>query len=398
MHERGAIVIHNIHEYRRHLKTLLSNKISFVKILHDDIGFDPELLKDMISYAHDIGMKVSCHAYTNKAATEAVVAGADILEHAGDYDDTLLIAIKESGVIVVPTFATAYDSTYENCVDLTDINSGILRTWLEGEKKVIPKMLERGIPLALGSDAGFYCFPMDYLHREIELLREIFGMSMQQLLYSAFVTTPQCLCMENKLGRIAPHYYADFLVYKENPINNFAILRTPSQVWIGGNKVVDITQNVCQLRRLSSTDIMQVATFLSHDYFNCGKLNDCWSLDELVAWISNLSDYSIGAFLNEELIGFCLSHLHIESHKVHLENIFVKQEYRRRGIARQMLDEMIKYYSAMFHKVRFVGLVDTNNISSINLLKDYGFTIGSKMLWMQRNIFTDEKNERKLAT
>ena len=388
-YDRGAIVIKNIDEFEEHLQSLISHSIGFVKILHDDVGFDSMLLKNMISLAHERGMKVSCHAYTNKAATEAVAAGTDILEHVGDYDDALLTAIKDSGVIIVPTFAAAYDSTCENCADLTDINPGVLQTWLDGEKKAIPKLIEKGIPFALGSDAGFYCFPMDYLHREIMLLHDVFGLSMKQIAYAAFVTTPRCFGMENKLGRIAPHYYADFLVYGENPLKNLAILRNPSQVWIGGNKVVDLTQNDFQIRRLVVTDVNQIVTFLSHNYFNCGKLDDHWSEDDLINWVKDNSDYCTGVFLDEEMIGFCLLHHHIQSHKVHLENIFVKEEFRHRGIARRMLDETIKHYSAKHPKVRFVGLVDTGNIPSINLLKNSGFTTGTTMLWMQRNVFDD---------
>ncbi|GHS97382.1 hypothetical protein FACS1894139_04030 [Planctomycetales bacterium] len=389
-YDRGAITIRNISEFKTHIARLHACKIKFVKILHGDNGFATPLLKEMVSVAHDKGMKVSCHAYTNTAATEAVVAGADILEHVGDYDEALLTVIKKNGIIVVPTFAAAYDSTNENCADITDFNSQILQTWLTGEKTVIPKIIEKGIPFALGSDAGFYCFPMDYLHREIELLHSVFKIPMEHLTYVAFITTPQCLGMENKLGQIAPDFYADFLVYEENPLKNFAVLRSPTQVWIGGKKVVDIDVNALQARRLSESDIDNVLKYLSHSYFNCGNLDDRWTFDDLVNWFENESDYCIGVFFDKELIGFCLSHIHIEAHKVHLENVFVKEEYRHRGIARRMLKKTISHYSARSGKIRFVGLVDASNVQSQHLLNRCGFTKGAAMLWLQKNVIKND--------
>jgi len=383
--DRGAIIINNIEEFSKHIHMLLDYNVHFVKILHGDDGFDSNLLKNMVIFAKNKGMMVSCHVYTNKAATEAVAAGVDILEHAGNYDDNLLVKIKEAGIIVVPTFAAAYDSNKDNCANISDVNATVLANWLEGEKIIIPKLIRMNIPFALGSDAGFYCFPMDYLFREIELLHNIFEISIKDILFAALITTPKCLRMEDKLGRISQGYYADFLLYRKNPLKTITMLRNPDQVWIGGEKVVDMEHNPFQLQRLLATNVNDILKYLANNYFNCGKLNDQWSEDELKNWIDNHNDYCIGTFSSGELIGFCLSHFHVESHKVHLENIFVKEEFRHRGIARKMLEDTIRFYQKNNQTIRFVGLVVDGNKPSNHLLSSCNFANGSTMIWMQRN-------------
>ena len=60
-------------------------------------------LCQMIEYAHHNGLLVLTHAYTEKATFDAVMAGTDTFEHAGNYSDDLLNLIKERDVIVIYT-------------------------------------------------------------------------------------------------------------------------------------------------------------------------------------------------------------------------------------------------------------------------------------------------------
>jgi imidazolonepropionase-like amidohydrolase/GNAT superfamily N-acetyltransferase len=384
--DRGAVVIRTSEDFISGINCLTSQNIKFCKIIHSDDGFDYKILTQMITMAHDRGMFVSCHAYTEKAAREATVAGTDCLEHVGDYSDELLQLIKDKGVIVVPTFVAACDSTPDNCGILSDVDKDILKQWLDGEKTVIPKLFAYGINVALGTDSGFPGTPCNSLSREIQLLHNELGVPMKQLLYAAFVVTPRTILMSEKLGRIAPGYFADFQCFRRNPLLNIEDLGHPHEVWVGGRKVDFVTPESVVIRRLVKSDIVSISSYLHYYYFDCGTLDDFWSDEEISCWISNEEDYCTGAFYGGGLIGFCLTHYHKEIKKVHLENVYVIEGFRTQDIARKLLLDAINHYKNPSSRIRFVGLVDIENYPAICLLEKNKFTKGHPTFWMQRNV------------
>ena len=386
--ERGAIIVNEFADFVNGVKHLASNKIKYCKIIHSDDGFSLGLLSQMVDFAHNTGMIVSCHAYTEKAAYEAVMAGTDTLEHAGDYSDKLLNLIKKKNVIIVPTYVSAVDSTAENCKGIADVNESVLREWLDGENKVISKLFKKGIKVAIGTDAGFYDTPLDSLLREIELLHTRFDIPLSTLLYSANIYTAEALGLQEKIGQIAKNYYADFLIYDSNPMGNVDILKEPIQIWIGGERVDNLAGNNIIIRRLTRDNVKEISRNLRNYYFDCAELDDYWSEQEMEEWISDPNDYCTGAFLEDQLIGFTLTHFHKSANKVHLENIFVDEKYRGQEVAKRLLyDVMAHFRSTANRKLRFVGLIDETNTAAVKVLLSSNFTKGHPMYWMQYNSY-----------
>ena len=386
--DRGAIEISNLVDFKKGMKILLYNGIKYCKIINSDYGFEHSLLCQMIDYAHHCGMIVSTHAYTEKAAFDAVTAGTDTLEHAGDYSDELLEQIEKRNVIVIPTYVAAVDSTVENCEELHDVNKDVLAEWLNGENTVIPKLFERNISVGLGTDAGFPGTPFNSLVREIELLHKRFGVSIPRLLYSANITTPRALGAEGNIGRIACGFNADFLIYDRNPLEDISILIHPSQIWLNGKRIDNLAGNHIQIKQLTRNHIRFISENLSHYYFDCAELNDFWTDEELESWIACEEDYSTGAFLDGTMVGFCLTHYHKAVNKVYLENIFVCNDYRGQGIAHRLIFDVIAHYRDLSDKkIRFIGLVDVRNKAAVSVLEKGSFVKGHPMLWMQLNAY-----------
>ncbi|GHU42228.1 hypothetical protein FACS1894190_11310 [Spirochaetia bacterium] len=144
-----------------------------------------------------------------------------------------------------------------------------------------------------------------------------------------------------------------------------------------------------KIKRPSTIDSLAISTYLRHYFFDCASLDDFWTNGEVRNWILNEDDYCAGAYLNDELIGFCLTHYHKETRKVHLENVFVVEKYRRNGIANKLLADAIMFYSKKTKKVRYVGLVNAENIASTKLLEKNGFAYGNSVFWMQKNDTND---------
>ena len=386
--ERGAIEVSNIDDFKNGMKTLLYNEVKYCKIINSDDGFEYELLCQMIEYAHHYRMIVSTHAYTEKAAYEAVMAGTDILEHAGDYSNDLLDLIKEKDIIIIPTYVAASDSTPENCEGLKDVDKTVLSQWLYGENAVIPKLFEKDIKVGLGTDAGFPGTPFDSLLREIELLNTRFDIAIEDILYSAYVVTPQALGASEIIGKIKNGYLADCLVYFRNPLSGLDELKNPDQVWIAGRRIDNRAGNYVKIKRLEINHIPLISDNLRNYYFDCAELDDFWNEQELAAWISTNEDYCIGAFADNQLVGFCLTHYHMAVNKVHLENIYVCEKYRKQGVAKRLLFDIIAHYRELSkNKIRFVGLVDESNEAALSILENANFVKGHPMNWMQLNSY-----------
>lgn len=383
-HNLGGIIVTSYEDFQENIMRLEAEEVLICKFLLGDESFTRDQLIPMMEFAKSRGMMVVSHAYTEKAAQLAVDSGTDTLEHAGDYSDNLIEDIKQKKIIIVPTYISAYDSNVENCEILSDVNSKVIIDWLEGERKVIPKLFGRGLRVGLGTDAGFPGTPCDSLIREITQIKAEFGISIEDLLFSAFVTTPETLNIDN-LGRIEEGYFADFQCFYDNPLVDVeAKLGKPDEVWINGKRVDNDLKPSILLRRLSLCDVNSILPHLN--VFDCGAVEDSWTRPELEDWILNTSDFCLGAFVDNELVGFCLTHFHKQVNKVYLENIFTIETYRRYGISRQLIAQVVNYYRKRSRKVRFIGLVNSRNDAAVNLFIKNSFHQGYQMYWMQRNI------------
>ena len=89
----------------------------------------------------------------------------------------------------------------------------------------------------MGSDAVFTMFGENA--RELEWFVRA-GMNPAQAITAATANGAALLGMEDRLGRIAPGYYADMLAVEGDPLNDIrAVTRGALWVMKGGNVVVD---------------------------------------------------------------------------------------------------------------------------------------------------------------
>lgn len=138
-------------------------------------------------------------------------------------------------------------------------------------------------------------------------------------------------------------------------------------------------------RELTVSDIDEILSLgIKHEEFQCIE-NDFWQKEELFEWISSTNDYCFGAFDEQGLIGYCLSHVNIKINKVQIENIYVAKPYRKKGIAKALLNKVLNKYVKNGTKTRFVILTQFNNNECILLSQSVGFSTGEKMLWLQKN-------------
>lgn len=109
-----------------------------------------------------------------------------------------------------------------------------------------------------------------------------------------------------------------------------------------------------------------------------------WSREQLERWIGAGEDILLGAEVEGKLAGFVLTTLHRPTGKVTWENQLVLSEYRRKGLANGLIDEMrkrLKEKGATY--IHF--LVKTDNVST-RYYENAGFTRGFDFVWFDQNL------------
>lgn len=96
----------------------------------------------------------------------------------------------------------------------------------------------------------------------------------------------------------------------------------------------------------------------------------------------NKSDiYFLTAVFNKEIVGFVIVNLNKSLSKALIENIFVKPDFRGRGIGTTLAETVIK--RAKNERFQFIAvLTPTDDIPAIKTYGKAGFSKGETFLWL----------------
>jgi imidazolonepropionase-like amidohydrolase len=215
------------------------------------------IVQAIVEESHKLGLQAWCHATELETARKSLQAGVDVLVHDlidKEIDDNFLELAKEKNVILIPTMwvFNSYDAVFAKKLDLMkvehllgnpkvigsfydmyelsdkDINDRIMKLWSEN-KPIQPKpqvlsnvkrMLDNGIPLAAGTDAGnIGVVHGPGLFHEFALMSQA-GLSNHDILVSATLNGAKLLNRENELGSIEEGKLADLVILNSNPLEN----------------------------------------------------------------------------------------------------------------------------------------------------------------------------------
>lgn len=229
----------------------------------------PEVLRAIIAEAHRAGLKVSVHCDSAQDVRDAVLFGADGIEHAdqsGLPDETLKL-MAERAVFYTPTLVV-FDASYQRFRSGVETNDPLTRASvipeiLDGLKQSRARMdekaaqaaavrlLERrdtaranvrraaalGVRIVAGTDAGNPAvFHGPSLHRELELLVEA-GLTPLAAISAATLNAAAYLGASDRLGSIEPGKLADLLVVDTDPGTDIGATRKIWMVIKGGHEI-----------------------------------------------------------------------------------------------------------------------------------------------------------------
>ena len=193
-----------------------------------------EELTALIDEAHSSGLKVASHAHGSEGIINALVAGADTIEHASFIDEEgIRLAIENNAALSMDIYVTEY-------ILGEGASAGILEESLEKERMTgatqrsnFRKAVEAGATIVYGTDAGVY--PHGQNAKQLSRMTR-FGMTPLQALQSATTVAAEAMGLGYEVGKIEAGYAADFVAVEGNPIEQIELLEAPSAVIKGGVK------------------------------------------------------------------------------------------------------------------------------------------------------------------
>lgn len=201
--------------------------------------FTVDEMKVMIEEAHKAGRKTATHAQGLQGIKNALYAGIDSIEHGCFLDDECLERMKEQNTFLVPTLCAP------QCIIDKGVENGVAKYAVDKTLKVkdahvesVKKAYEKGIPIALGTDAGT---PFNYHNNtayEMELLARL-DIPNMDILKIATINSARCVGVEKDYGSIEVGKQADLVCLEENPLDDISNVRKIDNVIQSGKIVVD---------------------------------------------------------------------------------------------------------------------------------------------------------------
>jgi len=186
---------------------------------------------------------VAAHCHGKPGIMAAVEAGVRTIEHGTYLDDEACDAMRERGVILVPTRAI-FEDILANLAAVPDYAAAKLTALAGRHAESVSRAIDRGVTIAMGTDIALTGpdRPNSWGTNGAELAHLVrLGMTPLQAVRAATATAPLTLGPQApRAGRLEPGYDADIITVAADPLADIAVLGRPEQVtgvWSKGRRV-----------------------------------------------------------------------------------------------------------------------------------------------------------------
>ncbi len=252
-------VVENPADGRRKVRKLVEMGVDVIKTQDEDLSRAE--LSAIYDEAHNLGMRVATHLFSQKALRTALEAGLgqwDTIEHIGEgaqprYPDDIVNMIIEQQVAMAPTIMAdeglrqiylnrelVHDPAWKQHIP-TDIYADIRASFqhparhplfagavIHRETKMLKlrQLFEAGAAFIVSSDSGSRANPHHIAAaREIYLLHQDVGLSPMEAIMAGTRWAAVVLNQQDNLGTIAEGKLADIIVVDGDPLQNLGDLR-----------------------------------------------------------------------------------------------------------------------------------------------------------------------------
>lgn len=204
-----------------------------------EVRMSAQQVKAVCDRAHASGKKVAAHAQSPEGVRIAAFNGVDTVEHGAPTDEKSIEALKSRGGAMVVTYSpalplAALSPEITKLGDTARYNSGVV---LRGMTKGAHQMSAAGVLVGTGTDASCPFCTQYGTWREAVYFQNAMGVSREKALYTATLGNAEVLGLSSVTGSIAVGKSADFILLKDNPLDDLSALAKPRKVVAGGRVI-----------------------------------------------------------------------------------------------------------------------------------------------------------------
>lgn len=196
-------------------------------------AFTVEEMRPGIEEAHAAGLLVAAHALASvEGLRNAVLAGVDHIEHGSPADDSTLDTMAARETALLPTLCFwdgLTEADRQGAFPMGNAWREKLSQAYENAMDTVRRANEKGVPIALGSDAGN---PMDWHGNnalELALLVRA-GLSPMQAIVAATKRAADVCGKGQELGTIEAGKMADLIAVEGNPLKAPGVLQDRDRI------------------------------------------------------------------------------------------------------------------------------------------------------------------------
>ncbi len=193
------------------------------------VAFSIEELKAAVEEANKAGKRTSAHAHAATAVKNAVKAGIDSVEHAMFMDEEALEMMDKHGVFYVPTVVAPLRTLEQSTGQVPEWVIRKAENFRDRFVDSVRMAHERGLKIAMGSDAGTPLNPHGDNLKELEFFVNI-GFSSMEAIITATKTAAETLGLQKEIGTIEEGKLADLIVVDGDPLENIACLQDREKI------------------------------------------------------------------------------------------------------------------------------------------------------------------------
>jgi imidazolonepropionase-like amidohydrolase len=192
----------------------------------------PEEIAAVVKVAHAAGRKVAAHAHGAQSIREAILAGADTIEHASLIDDAAIeLALRYHVALSMDVYDGDYIDTEGRRMKWPEefLRKNLETT--EAQRQGFTRAHAAGVAIVFGTDAAVYPHGLNARQFPIMVAR---GMTPMEAIQSATSIAARYMGWSDRVGALQPGLMGDLIAVAGNPLDDIARLQQVALVIKGG--------------------------------------------------------------------------------------------------------------------------------------------------------------------